>query len=329
MDLKRLRTSFLLLAATLAFGTFGYHLVEGMAFFDSFYMTTITISTVGFAEIKPLTTYGRIITIIVIVTGTTTLAYTVGSIVRMFVEGELSKTFGRMKLEKEIARLKDHYIICGYGRIGSLICRELASYGIPFVVIENDLQSIEELRRDRVLFLAMDATNEDALLKAGIMQARGIVPAVQSDADNVYITLSAKGLRPEVYILSRASDEKAEQKLKKAGATRVVMPYLIGGRRMAQVLIRPTVVDFVDIALMDRHLGLLMEEYRIADNSPLSGRTLVESNLRRDYGVIIVAIRKKDGEMIFNPMSQEKIDGGDILVMLGKKDDLERMNRKL
>ncbi|MGV7927826.1 MAG: potassium channel family protein [Spirochaetota bacterium] len=329
MNLKRLRTSFMLLASTLAFGTFGYHLVEGMALFDSFYMTIITISTVGFAEIKPLTTPGRIITIIVIVTGATTLAYTVGSIVRMFVEGELSKTFGRMKLEKEIARLKDHYIICGYGRIGSLICRELASYDISFVVIENNPQSLEQLERDRVLFLAMDATNEDALLKAGIMHARGIVPAVQSDADNVYITLSAKGLRPDVYILSRASDEKAEQKLKKAGATRVVMPYLIGGKRMAQVLIRPTVVDFVDIALMDRHLGLVMEECRIADISRLAGKTLVESNLRRDYGVIIVAIRKRDGEMIFNPMSQERIDGGDILVMLGKKDDLERMNREL
>ncbi len=329
MDFKRLRTSILLLACTLCFGTFGYHLVEGMAFFDSFYMTVITISTVGFAEIKPLTTPGRIITIIVIVTGATTLAYTVGNIIRMFVEGELSKTFGRMKLEKEIARLKDHYIICGYGRIGSLICRELSSYDIRFVVIENNPQSLEELERDKVLYLAMDATNEDALLKAGIMQARGIVPAVQSDADNVYITLSAKGLRPDVYILSRASNEKAEEKLKKAGATRVVMPYLIGGKRMAQVLIRPTVVDFVDIALMDRHLGLVMEEYRIADDSPLAGKTLVESNLRRDYGVIIVAIRKKGGEMIFNPMSQERIDGGDILVMLGKKDDLERMNREL
>lgn len=329
MDIKRLRTSFLLLVSTLAFGTFGYHLVEGMALFDSFYMTVITISTVGFAEIKPLTTYGRIITVIVIVTGATTLAYTVGNIVRMFVEGELSKTFGRMKLEKEIARLRDHYIICGYGRIGSLICRELDSYGIPFVVIENNPQSLEQLERDRVLFLAMDATNEDALVKAGIEHARGIVPAVQSDADNVYITLSAKGLRSDIYILSRASDEKAEQKLKKAGATRVVMPYLIGGKRMAQVLIRPTVVDFVDIALMDRHLGLLMEEYRIAETSTLAGKTLVESNLRRDYGVIIVAIRKKEGEMIFNPVSQSKIEGGDILVMLGKKDDMERMNREL
>ncbi len=329
MDFKRLRTSILLLSATLVFGTFGYHLVEGMSFFDSFYMTIITISTVGFAEIKPLTTPGRIITVIVIVTGATTLAYTVGNIVRMFVEGELSKTFGRMKLEKEIAKVSDHYIICGYGRIGSLICKELAAYGIRFVVIENNTQSLEELERDKVLYLAMDATNEDALLKAGIMHARGIVPAVHSDADNVYITLSAKGLRSDIYILSRASDAKAEEKLKMAGATRVVMPYLIGGKRMAQVLIRPTVVDFVDIALMDRHLGLVMEEYRIADNSPLAGKTLVESNLRRDYGVIIVAIRKKGGEMIFNPMSQERIDGGDILVMLGKKDDLERMNREL
>ncbi|TAL37901.1 MAG: potassium channel protein [Spirochaetes bacterium] len=326
MDLKRVRQSLLLLAGIITFGTFGYHFIVGMSLFDSFYMTVITISTVGFSEIAPLGTAGRILTVIIIITGTATLAYTVGNIVKMFVEGELSKTFGRRKVEKQIANLSEHYIICGYGRIGSLICRELKSQGIDFVVIENNLQAIQSLEKDRYYYVAMDATSEEALFKAGIERAKGIVTAVESDADNVYITLTAKGIRPDIYILSRSSDEKSETKLKKAGATRVVTPYLIGGKRMAQVLIRPTVVDFVDIALMDKRLGLSMEEFRIREASGLVGKNLVESNLRKDYGVIIVAISKTDGDMIFNPQPQEVLRSGDIIVLLGKREDLMRMN---
>lgn len=327
MDRKKLGTSILLLFTTILFGTVSYHFVEEMPFFDSFYMTIITISTVGFSEIKPLSIYGRTITVFLISTGIMIGAYTIGNLLRFFIEGEMSKTFGRKKVEKQIAKLKDHYIICGYGRIGGLICRELYSQGVDFVVIENDTQAIAQLESEKFLFIPMDATSDEALQKAGIAHAKGIVPAVQSDADNVYITLTAKGIRPDIFILSRASSEKAEQKLKKAGATRVVMPYLIGGKRMAQVLIRPNVVDFVDIALMDKHLGLVMEEARIRSDSSLVGKTLVESELRKDFGVIIVAIRKSSGEMRFNPTSGEKLDAGDIIVVLGKKEDLAKMNR--
>jgi len=329
MELKNLRLSILLLLSTITLGTIGYYLVEDMPLFDSLYMTLITISTVGFAEIKPLSTGGRIITIFIIITGTATLAYTVGNIVRMFIEGEISKSFGRRKVEKQISRLKDHYIICGYGRIGGLICRELLNHNIEFVVIENMPQGIEQLEREKLHYIPMDATYEEALFKAGIENARGIVTAVQSDADNVFITLSDRGIRPDIYILSRASDEKAEEKLKRGGATKVITPYLIGGRRMAQVLIRPTVVDFVDIALMDNHLGLVMEEAHVRDNSPIAGKNLIESNLRRDFGVIIVAIRKRTGDMIFNPTSQERLESGDIVVVLGKKEDVMRMNKIL
>ncbi|HDP80125.1 MAG TPA: potassium channel protein [Spirochaetes bacterium] len=329
MELKNLRLSILLLLSTISLGTLGYYLVEDMPLFDSLYMTLITISTVGFAEIKPLTMAGRIITIFIIITGTATLAYTVGNILRMFIEGEISKSFGRRKVEKHISRLKDHYIICGYGRIGGLICRELLNHNIDFVVIENMPQCIDQLEREKLHYIPMDATYEEALFRAGIENARGIVTAVQSDADNVFITLSARGIRPDIYILSRASDEKAEEKLKRAGATKVITPYLIGGRRMAQVLIRPTVVDFVDIALMDNHLGLVMEEAHVRDNSPIAGKNLIDSNLRKDFGVIIVAIRKSTGDMIFNPTSQEKLESGDIVVVLGKKEDVIRMNKIL
>jgi voltage-gated potassium channel len=232
-------------------------------------------------------------------------------------------------LKKQIANLKDHYIICGYGRIGRTICSELETDGVDFVVIEQDVSEIEDLDREKYLFLDMDATTEEALQAAGIMQARGIVTAVSSDANNVFITLTARGLRSDIFVLARASEERNEEKLIKAGATRVISPYLIGARRMAQVLRRPTVVDFIDIALMGNHLGLIMEEAKLSHNSVFVGKSLVTSNLRRDYGVIIVAIKKISGEMTFNPMPSETFEEGDVIVVIGKKDDLKRMNKVL
>jgi voltage-gated potassium channel len=325
MDYRKLRISLELLLGIFLFGTAGYYLFEGMNLFDAFYMTLITISTVGFGEIKQLTTSGRIITVIVIVTGISTMTYTIGMVARIFIEGELQKVFGRRKLERQLQELKDHFIICGYGRIGKIICDDLQADQIPFVVIEEAESAVERARSAGFLYLQMDATSEEALTSAGIMSAKGIVTAVKSDADNVFITLTAKGLRPDIFILSRASEPKNERKLKRAGATRVVSPYLIGGRRMAQVLKRPTVVDFIDIAMMESHLGLMMEEAMVGARSALVGRNLIDSHLRRDFGVIIVAIKKTDGEMIFNPMPSEKLDAGDVIVVLGKKEDLRRM----
>lgn len=326
-ELRKIRVAFTLLLGILVFGTLGYHAIEGMTFFDSFYMTVITISTVGFSEIKTLSVPGRFITIVVISTGITLGAYTIGAMLRMLIEGELKKSWGRRKVEKQIAKLKDHYIVCGYGRIGSLICQELARHDIKFVVIEMDPEAQEKMEESGFLFLSDDATQEESLIKCNLMEARGIVTAVRSDADNVFITLTARGLRSDIFILSRTSDEKNEQKLKRAGANRVVSPYLIGGKRMAQVLIRPTVVDFIDIAVMESNLGLLMEEVNIRKDSPLAGKNLIESSLRRDYGVIIVLIKKKSGEMKFSPSPDEIIEEGDVLVVLGKRDDMLRMNQ--
>jgi voltage-gated potassium channel len=329
MEYKRLQRALTLLFCIIAFGTSGYYVVEEMSVFEAFYMTLITISTVGFSEIKPLTVYGRVITIVIITGGVTLGAYTIGMLLRMFIEGELRKSFGRRKLEKQISALKRHFIICGYGRIGKVICQELNAENIPFVVIEKDRSKIETLEDIGYLYIHMDATTEDALMAAGIMNARGIVPAVRSDANNVFITLTAKGLQPEIFVLSRASDEKNEAKLKRAGAQRVVSPHLIGGRRMAQVLKRPTVVDFIDIAMMESHLGLMMEEAKIGPNSHLIGKTLIESQLRQDFGVIIVAIKKPTDEMIFNPIPSERLEAGDVIVVMGKKEDLRRMTEVL
>ncbi|MFO7496831.1 MAG: potassium channel protein [Desulfobacterales bacterium] len=329
MDAKKFRFAILLSFGTISFGTLGYYFFEGMTLFDAFYMTIITVSTVGFSEIKPLTTIGRSITMVVIVMGIGVGGYTIGMVARSFIEGELRIFFGRKKLEKKIAALAHHFIICGYGRIGRIISSELADDKIPFVVVEQDAKAVEQLQKNSYLWLQMDATSEEALLAAGIKRAKGLVTALPSDAHNVFITLTAKGLRPDIFILSRASDHGNEDKLKRAGATRVVSPYLIGGRRMAQVLKRPTVVDFIDIAMMERHLGLMMEEAKIGPESQLIGKNIMASNLRRDFGVIVVAIKKMSDEMIFNPGPGETLEAGDVIVVLGKMEHLERMRAVL
>jgi voltage-gated potassium channel len=315
-----------MLIGIIAFGTGGYYIVEHMPLFEAFYMTIITISTVGYAEIVPLSQTGRALTVIIIILGITVGAYTIGLLVRAFVEGELTKIVGRRIVQKQISELKNHYIVCGFGRIGRIICSELAADNIDFVVIEQDSAIIEQIESKNYLFLEMDATSEEALLKAGIMKAKGIATALRSDANNVFITLTAKGLRPNIYILARASNENNEDKLSRAGANRVVSPHLIGGRRMAQVLKRPTVVDFIDIATMGSSLGLMMEEAMIGENSDLINKNLIDSNLRKNFGVIIVAIKKMDGNMIFNPMPSETFEAGDVIVVLGKREDLRRMN---
>ena len=329
MNFRQLRTSLFIILGIVVFGTFGYVYVDQMPLFDSFYMTIITISTVGFSEIHPLSNEGRVITMIIIIASISIGGYSLAVVVRVFIEGELKKSFERRKVEKQINDLKNHFIICGFGRIGRIICSELREEKIDFVVIEHDESAVRDLESKKYLFLQSDATSDEALVKAGIMTARGLVTAVRSDANNVFITLTAKGLRPDIFVLSRTSDVKNEDKLKRAGATRVVSPYYIGGRRMAQVLKRPTVVDFIDVATMGNKLGLIMEEVIVMPGASLVGKNLIESRLRQDFGVIIVAIKRPMEEMIFNPIPSETLKASDVLVVLGKHEDVTRMNQIL
>lgn len=329
MDYFKLRISLFFLFITITFGTVGYVVFEGMTPFDAFYMVLITISTVGFGEIKPLSEIGRAMTIVIIISGISLLTYTLGQVATIFVEGELRKILGRRKLEKQIAGLKDHYIICGYGRIGQIIVKELQAANMPLVVIEQEQAGVDLLESDGVLYLIMDATSDDALLAAGLARARGLVTAVSSDADNVFIALSAKGLRPDIFILARASDAKNERKLLRAGASRVVCPYEMGGRRMAEILNKPTVVDFLDQTMMRSNLGLQMEEAVIAEGSHLTGKTVMSSGLRQEFGVIIVAIKRRNGEMVFNPGPQEVFNAGDVIVVIGKRAELQRMSESI
>jgi len=307
-------------------GVMAYHFIEGMSYSDAIFMTAITVSTVGFGEVQPLSGVGRIITIFIIVFGISIAGYTLGTFIRMLVEGEISERFGRKKVAKKILGLKNHFIVCGFGRIGKLITKELLKNNEKVIVLENNAKRIPELENMGATYLLLDASDETTLLNAGIMRAKGLVTAVMSDADNVFITLTARMLHPDIYIMARASDAKNEKKLLSAGANKVVSPYLIGGQRMAQMLVRPTVVDFIDIATMDDKLGLRMEEAKISPKSHYIGKTLIESNLRKDYGVIIVLIKKVNGEMKFNPQPTEILEVDDVIVMLGKINDVEKIN---
>lgn len=327
MNYPKLKLSLFFLLVTIAFGTSGYVVFEDMPPFEAFYMTLITISTVGFSEVKPLSHVGRAITMIIIILGISLLTYTLGQVARIFVEGELRKILGRRKLEKQISELHDHYIICGYGRIGAIIVGELRNAGIPLLVIDQDPDNIAVLEANRILYLNMDATSDDALVKGGLLKARGLVTAVSSDADNVFIALSAKEMRPDIFILARASDVKNENKLRRAGASRVVCPYQMGGKRMAEILRKPTVVDFLDQTMIDSELGLQMEEALIGEGSSITGKTVMSSNLRQNYGVIIVAIKRRSGAMVFNPGPHEVFNTGDVIVILGKKDKVLEMSQ--
>ena len=329
MEFVKLRISLFLLIGIIAFGTVGYTTIEHMTVFDSFYMTLITISTVGFGEITPLSQAGRILTIIIIVSGISLLTYTLGQIAKIFIEGELGKLLGRRKLGKQISELTDHFIVCGFGRIGEVLCKELADEKIPFLVIEKQGEKIEILEKMQYLYLVGDATDDEMLLQAGLMKAKGLATAVSTDADNVFITLTAKGLKPDIFVLSRAADLQNESKLLRAGASRVVCPYNMGGTRMAQILKKPTVVDFLDTAMMSGDLGLKLEEAVVHHSSLLVGKTIMSSNLRRDFGVIIVAIKKASNEMIFNPGPEAFIDANDVIVAIGKQEDMRRMRRVL
>jgi voltage-gated potassium channel len=316
--LLQLRSALFALILLVFVGTAGYSVIEGWPFLDALYMTVTTITTVGYMEVHALSRAGRLFTLVVIVSGVTVLFYTVGKIAQVMFEGQFQRYFGRMKVEKQIESMRDHYIICGYGRIGSLICREFAAKPVPFVVVENKPDVIEKLESEGYPYLRGNATEDESLLKAGIKRAKGLISVVTSDTENVYITLTARGLNPDLYILARAGEEGSDIKLQRAGANKVISPYHIGGSRMAQAILRPNVVDFIEIATGRDHYDLQMEEICIPEASYCVGENLMSSGFRKQTGVIIVGIKKASGRMVFNPDSQTRIDSRDTLIILGE-----------
>lgn len=314
-----------LIVGIVLFGVLGYMMLEGWSFLDALYMTVITITTVGYGEIGHLSIDGKIFTIVLIFLGIGIMAYFLGMVAQAMVELQVRSIIGRTKLGWKIKSIKNHYIICGYGRIGRIICQELKGNKIPVLVVDNHPDSRQQLEADEVPYIIDDATNEDVLSEAGIERAKGLVAVVSSDADNVFITLTARGMNPNLFIVSRAEHETAERKLLRAGADRVVRPYLIGGQKMAQTIIRPAVMDFLEFTVHDKDIELKLEELKVEESSKLNGVALVDSGIRQEMNIIIVAIRKAEGQMVFNPSSQTRIEAGDILIALGHGNELEKL----
>ncbi len=319
----------MLLVLILLVGTLGYVLLEGWTVLDALYMTIITITTVGFGEVNVVSRAGRIFTICIIFLGMGIMAYSLGIVAQFMVETQVRSILGRRKLGRELRSIKDHYIVCGFGRIGKIISQGLKSQKIPLVVIDQSQESKEILEEEDIPHIIGDATSDDILIEAGIERAKGLITVVLSDADNLFITMTARGLNPNIFILSRADEEATEKKLMRAGANRVVLPYLIGGMRMVHTILRPAVMDFIDFTMHEKNIELKLEELLVGERSGLNGKSLINSGIRREMNVIIVAIRKKGGEMIFNPSSETMIEAGNTLIALGPAMDLDRLSEML
>lgn len=316
--------SLLLIGVVIIFGTAGYVSMEGWSFSDALYMTITTITTVGFSEVHKLSESGRFFTMFLIVFGVGTILYTFNNAARIVIEGEIQAIFGRRKVEKRIKESKDHYIVCGYGRMGSVICKELKEKGASFVVVEKEQTAIGEAWTD-MLFVRGDATKDEILREAGIEKARGLISVLPTDAENLYVVLSAKVLNPDLSIVARAGEEGSEQKLLRAGADRVVSPYHIGGLRIAHTVLQPSVVDFIEFATRSGNIGLQMEEVYVREGAVIAGTTLDQCGIGRELGIIIVAIKRTGGDMKFNPTFKTVIKPGDILIALGERTKLKML----
>lgn len=324
---RKLGVALLVLFLIIITGTIGYHFIEGWGLIESFYTTFITLSTVGYGDFFPHTWEGRLFTIILIIFGVGTMLYTVGLVGETLFEGRLKIIMGRGKLEKAIEKMNNHYIVCGCGRIGYHICRELAESKVDFVVIDNNPEIIQKIEEDGFVYYNGNATHDKTLLGAGIKRAKGIVAVLPTDAENLYLILTAKELNPDIYILSRSEEEESVHRLVRAGADKVVSPYILGGTRMAMAILRPAMLDFIEITTMKQSLELRMEELAVCENSSLIGKSVEEAMIRRDYGLIIVAIKKDTGKMIFNPLATYSIEKGDRLIALGEDENVNRFSQ--
>jgi len=319
---RRIVFSFGLIVLVISFGTAGYMSIEGWNFLDSLYMTIITLTTVGFREIHDLSFNGKVFTIVLIIGGVGTVLYALSTGAKFVLEGELQEIFGRKRLEKKLKDLEGHYIVCGYGRMGKIIAKELKHENLTFVVIEKNDVVMDPDEKEEILIVQGDATKDELLKKVGIEKAKCLISALPTDAENLYVVLSARGLNPNLLIVARAGEEGSEQKLLRAGADRVVSPYHIGGLRIAHTVLKPAVVDFIEFATKSGNIDLQMEEITIQKDSGLVGQSLDQCGIGRDLGIIIVAIKQQNGEMKFNPTFRTTIEAGDTLIAVGETSKL-------
>ncbi len=326
---RHLAISITLAFLILVLGTIGYMVIEGWGFMDALYMTVITISTVGFSEVRPVDATGRIFTMFIVLTGVGFSLYVAGAIVQFMVEGRIRQIMGRRRLDRKISRLKNHYIICGYGRIGRVLTRNLLRKFSNIVVIEKNPDLVAVMEEDGVLYLSGDAAEESLLNKAGIERARGLVAVLATDTDNVFLVLTARQLNPQLPIFARAGQEASKSKLKMAGATIVESPYEMGALRMAQRILRPKVTSFLDFALSSKRKDILMEEIPVSEKCKIANVMLKDSGIRQRYDLIIIAIEKANNDMIFNPSFESRVQPGDTLIAVGEEPNLLALANEL
>lgn len=315
--------------AILLVGTIGYMLLEGWNCFDALYMTVITLTTVGYGETHELSGTGKAFTLILILVGAGVLFYIISMIAEFVVEGQIREVLGKHKLEKQIKKLKDHYIICGYGRVGQTVCEIFSSKSLKMVVIDKDLDRIEQLQKKGLLYVEGEATNEESLIEAGIERAMTLVSALGSDVDNLYVTLSARGLNPGLFIIARSGSIGSGKKLLRAGADKVVSPYRIGARRMARMILHPTTTDFLELLRNEKMKNFQLEEIPVGSSSDLIGVSLENLGMRQSFKLNIVAIKKADGNILFNPSSKDIIEAGDTLIVIGADANIASLERLL
>ena len=314
-----------LVLGALAFGTLGYVVLEGWSVWDAFYMTVITVTTVGYREVHPMARVGEAFTVALLLTGVGTFFYVLSLFVAGLVHVGFAAKWEARRRDRMLDDLRDHFIVCGYGRMGRIIVDEFKRQAVPFVVVDRDPESVHELVAQGDLAVAADGGDEAVLRKLGIGTARGLIAAVGSDAENVYIVLSARLTRQDLYIIGRAESDDAVAKLKRAGADRVFSPYQVGAQQIAQAALRPAVVDFVQLVTSAERLELGIEQIRLLASSPLCGQTLAAANVRQRFGVVVVGIQRAGGRMEFNPPSEAAMAAGDHLVVIGRPETLKQL----
>ncbi len=326
---RRLAIIALALALTLAGGTIGFMLIDHYSAFDAFYMTVTTVTTVGYGELHPLSRAGRIFNCFLILFGVITLLLGIGAMTQTVIELELNQFFGKRRVKSMIDKLQGHIILCGYGRVGRGAADELHAAGATFVVIDRDEERVERAIKAGFLAVLADASHDQTLRDVRIDRAQGLIATLGSDADNLFVTLTAKTLNSRLHLSVRVSEETSEQKMKRAGADFVFSPYNSTGHRMAQALLKPHVQQFLDFTTQNLGLDAGIEQLSVMGSSAFAGQTLADMQVRRDLGVIVLAIRKLSGEMQFNPPGEAKIDGGDHLIVMGRPDGLRKLEKLL
>jgi voltage-gated potassium channel len=321
------RLALSLVAGVVAIGTIGYIVIERWSVWDAFYMTIISVTTVGYGYPRPLSRLGEVWTTLVLLAGVSTLFYAASLVMALMVEGGLYRRIESRRFTRMLDTLKDHYIICGYGRIGSIIAEEFRKQKIPYVVVDRDPERVHQIIEQGGMAVQADASREDVLSKIGIDRARGLIAAVGTDAENVYTVLTARVLRADLFIIARIEQPDAEAKLRRAGANRVISPYQLGGIQMAQTALRPAVVDFMRLATSSSSLDLAAEQVAIGAQSRFVGQSIKDADLRKSFGVIVVAIQPSSGQMEFNPSPERVMAVGDQLVVLGHPDQLKNLDR--